>query len=488
MLCKRLAGTCFRGKKNKIWLTFVRNQFISMRSNEERGSAGIEECETGPKLYIETYGCQMNVNDSEIVAALMKNNGFSLTTKPDMADLIFINTCSIRDNAEQRVRGRLDVFRNYKKKNPELIVGVIGCMAERLKEQLLEQEETVDIVAGPDAYRDLPHLVQMAGSGQKAVNVQLSKEETYADINPVRIDSNQVSAFVSIMRGCNNMCAFCVVPYTRGAERSRDPRSILNEISELQEKNFKEITLLGQNVNSYRWMPTNDGLDFPALLAKVATSFPKLRIRFSTSHPKDISEKLLYTIAEHENLCKNIHLPVQTGSSRLLIMMKRGYMREDYMRKIESIKKILPSASISTDIIVGFCGETNEDHEDTLSLMQWVGYDFAFMFKYSERPETYAARKYKDDVPEEVKSARLSEIIELQNKLSFASKKNDIGKIYEVLAEGFSKKSNEQLFGRNSQNKVVVFPKGKFGAGDLINIKVLRHTSATLIGEIVEDA
>jgi tRNA-2-methylthio-N6-dimethylallyladenosine synthase len=470
----------------KICLTFVRNLGKSMRNNEESNSGVVDRAEAGPKLFIETYGCQMNVNDSEIVAALMQKNGFSLALKPDHADLIFINTCSIRENAEQRVRGRLDVFRQYKKKNPELIVGVIGCMAERLKEQLLEQDKIVDIVAGPDAYRDLPHLVQMANSGQKAVNVQLSKEETYADINPVKIDSNQVSAFVSIMRGCNNNCAFCVVPFTRGAERSRDPQSILNEIGSLQEKNFKEITLLGQNVNSYRWMPTNNGLDFPDLLGKVATSFPDLRIRFSTSHPKDISEKLLYTIAEHENLCKSIHLPVQSGSSRLLIMMKRGYMREDYMKRIESIRKILPDASISTDIIVGFCSETDEDHRDTLSLMQWVGYDFSFMFKYSERPETLAARKYKDDVPEEIKSARLSEIIELQHKLSFESKKKDIGKIYEVLAEGSSKKSNEELFGRNSQNKVIVFPKGKYNAGDLIKVRVHRHTSATLIGEVLE--
>jgi tRNA-2-methylthio-N6-dimethylallyladenosine synthase len=457
-----------------------------MNMKEESRVGSILGMEGGRKLYIETYGCQMNVNDSEIVAALMQKSGFSITDGPDNADLIFINTCSIRDNAEQRVYGRLESFRRFKKKNPELIIGVIGCMAERLKEQLLVQHETIDLVAGPDSYRDLPHLIQMATAGQKAVNVELSKEETYADINPVRIDSNNVSAFVSIMRGCNNMCAFCVVPYTRGAERSREPQSILNEINELQEQNFKEITLLGQNVNSYRWMPSNEGLDFPALLDKVATTFPKLRIRFSTSHPKDISEKLLHTIAAHKNLCKNIHLPVQSGSSRLLIMMKRGYMREDYMRRIDSIKKILPGASISTDIIVGFCGETDQDHKDTLSLMEWVGYDFAFMFKYSERPGTYAARKYKDDVSEDIKSARLSEIIELQHKLSNANNIKDIGKVFEVLAEGSSKKSEEQLFGRNSQNKVVVFPKGNSSAGDLIKVKIIRHTSATLIGEIVE--
>ena len=452
-----------------------------MINNEEYG---VNAAETLPKLYIETYGCQMNVSDSEIVAALMQKNGFMLADNPNEADLIFINTCSIRDNAEQRVRGRLDVFRQYKKKNPELIVGVIGCMAERLKEQLLEQEETVDIVAGPDAYRDLPHLIQMASSGQKAVNVRLSKEETYADINPLRQGSNKVSAFVSIMRGCNNMCAYCVVPYTRGGERSRDAYSIIDEINELASNGYKEITLLGQNVNSYNWKSVDTELDFPELLDKIAILFPSLRIRFSTSHPKDMSEKLLYSIAAHDNLCKSIHLPVQSGSNKMLQMMKRGYTREDYMQKIESIRKILPDASISTDIIAGFCGENKEDHALTLSLMQWVGYDFAFMFKYSERPGTYAARKYKDDVPEEVKSARLSEIIEFQHKLSGQSKKKDIGKIYEVLAEGSSKKSNEQLYGRNSQNKVLIFPKGNCTAGDLIMIKVLRHTSATLIGEI----
>jgi tRNA-2-methylthio-N6-dimethylallyladenosine synthase len=459
-----------------------------MRSNEESSSGDVVAGEAGPKLYIETYGCQMNVNDSEIVAALMQNNGFALARNPDEADLIFINTCSIRDNAEQRVRGRLDVFRKYKKRNPELIVGVIGCMAERLKEQLLEQEETVDIVAGPDAYRDLPHLIQMAGAGQKAVNVHLSREETYADVNPVRLDSNKVSAFVSIMRGCNNMCAYCVVPYTRGAERSRDAQSVLAEIHELETTGYKEITLLGQNVNSYKWKGPGLGLDFPELLDKIAIQLPGLRVRFSTSHPKDLSEKLLYTIAGHENLCKNIHLPVQSGSNKMLELMKRGYSREDYMLRIESIRKILPDASISTDIIAGFCGESDEDHQQTLSLMQWVGYDFSYMFKYSDRPGTYAARKYKDDVPEKIKSARLSEIIELQHKLSAASKQKDIGKIYEVLAEGSSKKSNEQLFGRNSQNKVLVFRKGKFIPGDLIKVRVLRHTSATLIGEIEESA
>lgn len=459
-----------------------------MKIKEERRESEMNTMVNGSSLYIETYGCQMNVNDSEIVASLMVNNGFSITQQPEDADLIFINTCSIRDNAEQKVRSRLDVFRQYKKKNPELIVGVIGCMAERLKEQLIQQDETVDVVAGPDAYRDLPHLIQMAGAGQKAVNVQLSKEETYADVNPVRIDSNQVSAFVSIMRGCNNMCAFCVVPYTRGAERSRDPKSILEEIRILQEKNFREVTLLGQNVNSYRWMPSSLGMDFPDLLDKVAGDFPGLRIRFSTSHPKDISEKLLHTIAAHDNLCKSIHLPVQSGSSKLLVAMKRGYMREDYMNRIESIKRILPTASISTDIIAGFCGETDEDHQQTLSLMQWVGYDFAYMFKYSERPGTLAARKYKDDVPEAVKSARLSEIIELQQQLSFNNNKNDVGNVFEVLAEGSSKKSEEQLFGRNSQNKVVVFPKGNAMPGDLIKVKIVRHTSATLIGEIVEGA
>lgn len=455
-----------------------------MNAEKKEGKEG-SKVNGAPKLYIETYGCQMNVNDSEIVAALLQNKGYGITLEPAEADLIFINTCSIRDNAEQRVRGRLDVFRQYKKKRPELVVGVIGCMAERLKEQLLVEEQTVDMVVGPDAYRDLPQLIHMAGAGQKAVNVQLSREETYADIQPVRLDPGKVSAFVSIMRGCNNMCAYCVVPYTRGGERSRDPHTILKEISSLEKEQYREITLLGQNVNSYRWNQEGEDIDFPDLMASIARQFPGMRIRFSTSHPKDLSDKLLETIAAYPNLCRHIHLPVQSGSSRLLHEMKRGYSREEYMKRIESIRRILPEASLSTDIIAGFCGETEEDHHETLSLMEWAGYDFAFMFKYSERPGTYAARKLKDDVPEEIKTQRLNEIIHMQNKLSAASKKRDIGRIFEVLAEGTSKRSDKELFGRTSQNKVVVFPKGNCQPGDLIYVKIVRSTAATLIGERV---
>lgn len=455
-----------------------------MTADKKEGKEG-SKLNGAMKLYIETYGCQMNVNDSEIVAALLQNQGYGITVEPAEADLIFINTCSIRDNAEQRVRGRLDVFRQYKKKRPELVVGVIGCMAERLKEQLLVEEQTVDMVVGPDAYRDLPQLIHMAGAGQKAVNVQLSREETYADIQPVRLDPGKVSAFVSIMRGCNNMCAYCVVPYTRGGERSRDPQTILKEISSLEKEQYREITLLGQNVNSYRWNHDGEDIDFPDLMASIARQFPGMRIRFSTSHPKDLSDKLLETIAAYPNLCRHIHLPVQSGSSRLLKEMKRGYSREEYMKRIESIRRILPEASLSTDIIAGFCGETEADHHETLSLMEWAGYDFAFMFKYSERPGTYAARKLNDDVPEEIKTKRLNEIIHLQNKLSAASKKRDIGRIFEVLAEGTSKRSDKELFGRTSQNKVVVFPKGNCQPGDLIHVKIVRSTAATLIGERV---
>jgi tRNA-2-methylthio-N6-dimethylallyladenosine synthase len=436
-----------------------------------------------PRLFIETYGCQMNVNDSEIVAALMQKSGYVISNGPADADLILINTCSIRDNAEQRVRGRLQEFRQYKKKKPGILVGVIGCMAERLKEDLLEEEKIVDLVVGPDAYRELPDLIHRAGSGQKAVNVLLSREETYADISPVRLDSLGISAFVSIMRGCNNMCAYCVVPYTRGAERSRDPETILREIGELQLAGYKEVTLLGQNVNSYQWQKD---LHFPRLLEKVASRYPDLWFRFSTSHPKDLSDELLVTIANHDNLCKHIHLPVQSGSSRVLTQMKRGYTREDYMKRVESIRRILPAASISTDIIAGFCGETDEDHEDTLSLMRWVGYDFAFMFKYSERPGTLAARRYKDDVPEPVKTSRLNSIIALQSELSASAKKKDLDKVFKVLAEGRSKRSAEQLFGRTSQNKVVVFNRGNVVPGGRIRVKITGYSSATLKGEVID--
>ncbi len=433
------------------------------------------------KLYIETYGCQMNVADSELVMSIMKENGYSKTDNIEEADLAFINTCSIRENAEQRVRGRLDVFRLAKKKKQGMLIGVLGCMSERLKEKLLEQEKMVDIVVGPDAYRQLPNLVQLAETGQKAVNVLLSREETYADINPVRLDNNNVSAYVSIMRGCDNMCSFCVVPFTRGRERSREPETIINEIKDIVSKEYKEITLLGQNVDKYNW---NKGeMNFAQLLEMVAKEFPELRIRFSTSYPHDMTDKVLHIMAKYSNICKHIHLPVQSGNSEILEKMRRGYSREWYMDRISAIKRILPDCSISTDIITGFCGETIENHKDTLTLIEWAGFDFAYMFKYSERPNTYAQRKFEDDIPEKEKVRRLQEVIDLQQKLSHESNKKDVGKVFEVLIEGVSKKSNLRLFGRNSQNKVIVFPNKDFKAGDYATVKVTACTSATLLGE-----
>jgi len=422
----------------------------------------------------------MNFNDSEVVASVLEQHNIKRVNDMNQSDILLVNTCSIRDNAEQRVWGRLDIFRQVKKKNPKVIVGVIGCMAERLKEKLLE-EYTVDMVIGPDAYRELPYLLNMAESGQKAINVLLSKEETYDNIMPVRMDKNGVSAFVSIMRGCNNMCSYCVVPYTRGRERSRDPETILNEVRELIDKGYKEVTLLGQNVNSYTW--DNDQTGFPKLLEKVASLNDHLRVRYSTSHPKDMSDDVLKVMAAHNNICKNIHLPVQSGSTTVLKRMKRGYTRESYLNRVESIKKIMPDCGISTDIIAGFCGETDAEHQDTISLMKLVGYDFAFMFKYSERPDTYAAKKMKDDVPEETKTNRLNQIIALQNELSLQSHKKDIGKTFEVLTEGISKKSDEHFFGRNSQNKVVVFPKQNNKIGDYVKTTIINCTSATLLAE-----
>ncbi len=438
----------------------------------------------GAKLYIETYGCQMNVADSEVVVSIMKEQGFDVTENINQSDIILINTCSIRDNAEQRVWGRLDVFKQMKKKNPVILIGVIGCMAERLKNKLLEEEKMIDIVVGPDAYRDLPNLLQVAEAGHQAINVLLSREETYANINPVRLDKNNVSAFVSIMRGCNNMCAYCVVPYTRGAERSRNPETIINEIKELIKNGYKEVTLLGQNVDSYKWTENLINYHFYDLLEEVARLNPELRVRFSTSHPKDMSDEVLQVMANYKNICNHIHLPVQSGSSKILDLMNRGYDRKKYLNRIEAIKRILPEAAISTDIIAGFCSETDEDHNETLSLMKEVGYDFAYMFKYSERPNTKASRKLKDDVPEEIKAKRLTEIITLQNKLSAQCKQNDIGKTFEVLVEGISKKSTNQLFGRTSQNKVVVFPKHNNKIGDYVNVKITKCTSATLIGDV----
>ena len=437
------------------------------------------------KLYIETYGCQMNVADSEVVVSIMEEKGYGVTEDINEADLILVNTCSIRDNAEQRVWGRLDLFRSIKRQKPGMLVGVIGCMAERLKEQLLETDKMVDIVVGPDAYRDLPRIVGEAFEGHKGVNVLLSREETYGDISPVRMDRNGVSSFVSIMRGCNNMCSYCVVPYVRGAERSRDPETILREIDELYAAGYREVTLLGQNVDSYKWKEDEAATGFPGLLEKCASAYPDMRFRFSTSHPKDMSDEVLHTMSRHNNICKHIHLPAQSGSSRILEMMNRKYDREWYMGRIEAIRRILPGCSLSTDMITGFCSETEEDHQETLSLMKWAGYDFAYMFKYSERPDTKAARKYSDDVPEDVKARRLNEIIELQNKLSEESKKRDLGKTFEVLAEGLSKKSEAHLAGRTSQNKVVVFPRGSYKPGDYVNVKITDCTSATLIGVTV---
>jgi len=437
---------------------------------------------SGKKLYIETYGCQMNVVDSEVVAAILHRQDYQVTEEIEEASLILINTCSIRDNAEQRIRARLREFGRIKKENKDVTVGLIGCMAERLKEQLLDEEPVIDLVAGPDAYRELPTLLAQVEVGQKGIDTLLSTTETYADITPVRMDKNQVTSFVSIMRGCNNFCAYCVVPGTRGRERSRDPETIISEATQLFEVGYREVTLLGQNVNSYRWGDEETGISFEQLLEQVAEINPLLRVRFATSHPKDMSDELLKVMAARTNLCRAIHLPVQSGSTTVLKRMKRRYTREHYMERVEAIRKYLPGASISTDIIAGFCGETEEEHQQTLSLMEWVEYDLSFMFKYSERPETFAAKKMKDDVPEKIKTRRLNEIIELQMKLSLAGKKKDIGHTFEVLAEGTSKKSEDQLYGRTTHNKVVVFPRGSVKPGDYVHVKITHCTSATLIG------
>lgn len=437
------------------------------------------------KVYIETYGCQMNVADSEVVVSILSGAGYVSTDNIGDAGLILINTCSIRDNAEQRIWGRLKAISHLKKRKHDVKIGIIGCMAERLKEKLIETDQLVDIVVGPDAYRELPLLVAEAEAGHKAVNVLLSREETYADISPVRMDKNGVSSFVSIMRGCNNMCAYCVVPYVRGAERSRNPESILKEVKELYDTGYKEVTLLGQNVDSYKWDSNIETTGFPELLEKVAMINPLLRVRFSTSHPKDISDDLLHTISRYENICKHIHLPAQSGSSRILKLMNREYSREWYMDRVNTIHTIIPDCALSTDMITGFCTETKEDHKESLSLMDWAGFDFAYMFKYSERPGTKAARKYKDDVAENIKSERLSEMISLQNKLSAQAKKNDVGKVYEVLIEGFSKRSDEYLSGRTSRNKVVVFPGGGLKKGNYVKVLIERCTSATLIGKSI---
>jgi len=440
------------------------------------------------RFYIESYGCAMNFADSEVVAAILYKEGFGATKNVDEADLIFINTCSIREKAEQTVRKRLSDFKKTKAQKPGMLVGVLGCMAERLKTKFLEEEKLVDIVVGPDAYRTLPALVTEAEGGQKAVNVLLSREETYADISPVRLDSNGVSAFVSIMRGCNNMCSFCVVPFTRGRERSREAESIVNECRNLFEQGYREVTLLGQNVDSYYYAADNQPtVTFAMLLEKVALISPLLRVRFSTSHPKDITDDVLHTMVKYENICNNIHLPVQSGSSRILQLMNRTYTREWYKAKVDRIREFMPNCGISSDIITGFCTETEEDHAETLSIMEYSKYDYSYMFFYSERPGTLAERRYDDDIPLEVKKRRLQEVVDLQGRLSHESNKKELGKTFTVLIDGDSKKDETEWKGRNSQNKVVVFPKGDHNLkkGDYVDVEVLDCTQATLLGKIV---
>ncbi len=454
------------------------------------------------KFYIESYGCQMNFSDSEIVASILNSEGYGATCNYEDADLVLLNTCSIREKAEQTVRKRLTEFRKIKEAKPGMLVGVLGCMAERLKTKLLEEERLVDMVVGPDAYRSLPDIIEAAETGHRSVNVLLSREETYADISPVRLNSNGITAFISIMRGCNNMCTFCVVPFTRGRERSRNADSIVQEAQDLYNKGFKEVTLLGQNVDSYYWTEiktlqkdhlnpalngSGEAVTFAQLLEKVALINPELRVRFSTSHPKDITDEVLHIMAKYENICKYIHLPVQSGSSRVLQLMNRTYTREWYIKKVKQIKQIIPDSGISSDIIAGFCTETEEDHNDTLSIMEFSGFDMSYMFFYSERPGTLAARRYTDDIPDEVKKRRLQEIVKLQNKLSLVSNEKDIGKTFKVLIEGDSKRSSNVWMGRNSQNKVIVFPKGNFlqNKGDYVMVKVNNCTKATLMGEII---
>jgi len=449
----------------------------------------------GKKLYLESYGCQMNFSDSEIVASILTEQGYTTTRNAEEADVILMNTCSIRENAEQRVRNKLSQYNKRKKGNPSLVIGILGCMAERLKKELLEQEKLVDLVAGPDSYRDLPNLIEEVESGQKAVNVLLSREETYADIAPVRLGMGGITAFISIMRGCDNMCSFCVVPFTRGRERSRDPESIVKEAQELFENGYREVTLLGQNVDSYKWNITKKGeiidpsqptVTFAGLMEKVAQVNPKLRIRFSTSHPKDMTDDVLHVMAKYDNLCKYIHLPVQSGSTEVLKRMNRGYSREWYLNRIDTIKRILPEAAISTDIITGFCGETEEDHQDTLSLMREVGYEFSYMFFYSERPKTLAERKFEDDIPEEVKKRRLTEVQELQSTLSSIGNEKMVGKVYTILIEGTSKRSKDFVYGRNSQNVTTIFPKENYKPGDYVDVLITGYTSATLKGDAVK--
>lgn len=455
--------------------------------------------EGGKKLYIESYGCQMNFSDSEIVASVLNKEGYTTTSNMDEADLVFLNTCSIRDKAEETVRKRLNAIKHDPNKKKGVKVGVLGCMAERLKSKLLEEEKLVDLVAGPDSYRKLPELVDDIEDGQKAVNVLLSREETYDDIEPVRINSNGITAFVSIMRGCDNMCTFCVVPFTRGRERSRDAASIVNECKDLYSKGYKEVTLLGQNVDSYRWSdnpelrgkalkeaPREDVVDFAKLLIMVAEIAPDLRVRFSTSHPKDIIDEVLFAIRDYKNICNYIHLPAQSGNTRILEKMNRTYTREWYDDKVKRIKEVIPECAISTDIITGFCSETEEEHQDTVDLMKKVRYELAYMFFYSERPGTLAQKKYEDDIPEDVKKRRLQEIIEIQTQINKELNEAEVGKTYEVLVEGTSKRDKNDLRGRNSQNKMIIFPKENYKPGDFVMVKVEKATSATLIGKAIE--
>ncbi|MDR0748175.1 MAG: tRNA (N6-isopentenyl adenosine(37)-C2)-methylthiotransferase MiaB [Tannerellaceae bacterium] len=434
------------------------------------------------KLFIETYGCQMNVTDSEVVASVMQMDGYEITDKMEEADAIFLNTCSVRDNAEQKIYNRLQYLQSLRKKKKHLIIGVLGCMAERVKESLINEHQ-VDLVAGPDSYMDLPNLTGAVEQGEKAINVELSTQETYKDVIPLKIGGVKISGFISIMRGCNNFCTYCIVPYTRGRERSRDVESILNEVRDMKEQGFREVTLLGQNVNSYRFEEGDKIVTFPLLLEKVAREAPAMRIRFTTSHPKDMSDETLHVAATYYNICKHIHLPAQSGSSRVLKAMNRKYTREWYLERIAAIKRILPGCAISTDLFCGFHSETEADYMDTLSLMRDVGYDSSFLFKYSERPGTYAAKHLADNVPEKEKIRRLQGMIDLQNQLSEESNKRDIGKEFEVLIEGFSKRSREQLFGRTSQNKVVIFDKKQFHVGDFVNVRITHVSSATLFGE-----
>ncbi|WP_372752025.1 tRNA (N6-isopentenyl adenosine(37)-C2)-methylthiotransferase MiaB [Labilibaculum sp.] len=437
------------------------------------------------KLFLETYGCQMNVADSEVVASIMEHDGFAITKTREEADLILVNTCSIRENAETRVRGRVQGFSELKKKNPKLLVGVIGCMAERLGEKLFEEEKNVNLVVGPDAYMDLPLLVRKAENGENAINIELSLTETYKDICPSRIDETSISGFVSIMRGCNNFCTYCIVPYTRGRERSRNPESILKEVKDLADKGYKEVTLLGQNVNSFSYKNSVNQVSFPELLEMVAVSVPNMRIRFATSHPKDMSDDTLHVIARNKNICNFIHLPVQSGSDSVLKNMRRKYTQEWYKSKIEAIRKIIPDCGLSSDIFCGFYNESDEDFNETIELMKWAKYDLAYMFKYSERPGTYAYKNMKDNIPETVKQKRLEQMIELQNQISLENNQGDLGKVFEVLVEGISKKSDQEVYGRTQQNKVAVFPKKDYKVGDFVNVLIKSCTKATLIGEAV---